>query len=117
MTSRHLTITMSSDWKAALRSAAHASMAGTYQGETLNFESPGQLFAQLTDRRWELIRQTQGKGPLAIRELARRVNRDVKRVHDDVQALCRLGILERTETGGVFCPFASLHIDMVMEAA
>lgn len=117
MTARHLTITMSPDWKSALRSAARVSQAESYQGETLNFETPAQLFAQLTDRRWELVRQAQGQGPLALRELARRVNRDVKRVHDDVQALCRLGILERTETGGVVCPFASLHIDMVMEAA
>jgi predicted transcriptional regulator len=37
------------------------------------------------------VRALQGRGEIAIRELARRVERDVKRVHDDVQELLDLG--------------------------
>jgi len=41
-----------------------------------------------------------GKGELSVRELARTVGRDVKRVHEDVVILAGLGLLERTESGG-----------------
>jgi predicted transcriptional regulator len=40
------------------------------------------------------------------------VTRDVRRVHDDVEALAELGLFERTESGGVVCPFDAVHIDM-----
>ena len=49
MTDRYLTITMQSDWKGALRAMAKAADADTYQGEVLNFESPGRFFGQLTE--------------------------------------------------------------------
>jgi hypothetical protein len=51
------------------------------------------------------------------RELARLVNRDVKRVHEDSGILTELGLLERTESGGVCCPYTSMHIDMYLKAA
>ena len=50
-----------------------------------------------------------------MRELARLVERDVRRVHDDVVALTNLGLLERTEGGGVICPFATVHVDFKLE--
>ncbi len=59
----------------------------------------------------------QGKGELSVRELARSVGRDVKRVHEDVVILAKLGLLERTENGGVVCPYSSMHIDMYLKAA
>lgn len=117
MTDRYLTITLQSDWKGALRAAAQSAKSGRYHGEVLNFETPGQFFGQLTERRWDIVRAAQGRGELSVRELARRVNRDVKRVHEDVGILSDLGLLERTEDGGVICPYASLHIDMHLKAA
>ncbi len=51
------------------------------------------------------------------RELARGVERDVKRVHEDVGVLSQLGLLERTPSGGVVCPFVEMHIDMCLKAA
>lgn len=117
MNNRNLTITLQSDWKGALRAAGQSAKAGTYRGEVLNFESPAQFFGQLTEKRWEIVRIAQGQGELSVRELARQLNRDVKRVHEDVVLLADLGLLERTESGGVVCPFASLHIDMYLKAA
>ena len=117
MTERTLTITLQPDWKAALRAAAQAAQADTYQGEVLNFETPAQFFGQLTEKRWDLVRAAQGKGELSVRELARTVGRDVKRVHEDIVILAGLGLLERTESGGVVCPFTSMHIDMYLKAA
>lgn len=114
---RNLTITLESDWAGALRAAGQRAAATTYQGETLNFESPGDFFGRLTERRWNLVRLLQGRGEVSVRELARGVGRDVKRVHDDVVILTDLGLVERTEAGGVVCPFASVHIDMHLQAA
>lgn len=117
MTNRYLTITMQPDWKGALRAMAPAGKTKGYQGEVLNFESPGHFFGQLTEKRWEIAHTAQGKGELSVRELARLVCRDVKRVHEDVGILSNLGLLERTESGGVICPYTSMHIDMYMKAA
>ncbi|SIT65921.1 Predicted transcriptional regulator [Ectothiorhodosinus mongolicus] len=117
MTDRYLTITLESDWRSALRRAGQLANSETYQGEVLNFETPAQFFAQLTEKRWELVRAAQGKGEISIRELARMVGRDVKRVHQDVVVLTDLGLLERTVRNGVICPYSSMHIDMYLKTA
>lgn len=57
---------------APLRSAA-AAQADRYQGERLNFESPGVFFGRLTERRWALVAALQGQGAMAVRELALRI--------------------------------------------
>ena len=117
MSERYLTSTLQPDWKAALRATAKASTQTAYQGEVLNFETPAQFFGQLTDKRWDLVRKAQGKGPMSVRELARLAERDVKRVHEDVVILTHLGLLERTQDAGVICPYTSMHIDMHLKAA
>ena len=111
-TRRTLTISMLPDWRAALRQAGKAAQDDSFQGETLNFESPGAFFGKLTQRRWALVTALLGQGAMAVRELARRSGRDVKRVHEDVQILAELGLVERDAAGGVLCPFADVHIDM-----
>jgi predicted transcriptional regulator len=117
MTQRNLTINLQPDWKAAIRAVGVAAKADTYQGEVLNFETPAQFFGQLSEKRWDLVRAAQGKGEMSVRELARVVDRDVKRVHDDIVILAQLGLLERTQSGGIHCPYATLHIDMHLQAA
>lgn len=112
MAPRTLTITMRSDWQAALRLAGQAAQADRYQGETLNFETPADFFGRLTERRWALVQALMGAGELPVRELARRVGRDVKRVHEDVTVLTALGLVERSERGGVWCPFEGIHVDL-----
>jgi predicted transcriptional regulator len=112
MIRRTLTITMNADWQGALRTAGKRATGRGYQGEVLNFETAGSFFGKLTERRWVLVHALQGQGPMSVRELARRVARDVRRVHDDVETLADLGLVERTDTGGVMCPFESVHIDM-----
>jgi len=115
MEKRKLTITLQADWKAALRAAGQAAQRDGYQGETLNFESPGELFSRLTARRWTMVNALQSASmPMAVRELARRVGRDVKRVHEDAKILIGLGLIERGETGALYCPFSDIHVDMHM---
>ena len=116
MTKRTSMITMTPDWRAALLAAGKRATSRGYQGEVLNFESAGSFFGRLTKRRWDLVQTLQGQGPMAVRKLARRVARDVRRVHDDVEVLAELGLLERTDSGGVECPFESVHIDMRLTA-
>lgn len=117
MTKRTLTITMSDDWRGALRAAGKRAAARGYQGEVLSFETAEGFFGRLTERRWALVHALQGQGAMALRELARRVARDVRRVHDDVEVLAELGLVERTEAGGVECPFETIHVDMRLTAA
>lgn len=117
MSGRTLTITLQPDWKGALRAAARRAQGTRYRGEVLNFESAGAFFGRLTEKRWALLHALQGRDALPVRELARRVGRDVKRVHEDVRALTELGLVERTDAGGVRCPFAAVHIDMELLAA
>ncbi len=117
MKDRILTITLQPDWKAALRAAGRRARSRSYQGEVLNFESAGAFFGHLSERRWALVHALQGQGEMAVRELARRVGRDMRRVHDDVQALAEIGLVERSASGGVVCPFGAVHIDMEIRAA
>ena len=116
MTKRTQMITMNADWRAALRGAGKRATARSYQGEVLNFETAGSFFGKLAERRWALVHALQGQGAMSVRELARRVTRDIRRVHDDVQVLTELGLFERTDSGGVMCPFEAVHIDMRLTA-
>jgi predicted transcriptional regulator len=116
--SRHLTITLNSDWRTALREhGRRAQQATGYVGEVLNFESPAAFFGQLTERRWALVRALQGAGEVSMREAARRMGRDIKRVHEDLAVLRTLGLVEAGERGGVVCPFESVRIEMDLRAA
>lgn len=78
---------------------------------TFTFSSPRQLFSIITPKRWELIEHLQATGPTSIRGLARSLERDVKRVHEDAMALMDWGIVERTSDGKVFVPFDVIHAD------
>jgi len=93
------------------------SFKGRKQGTRISFATPELLFKLLTAKRWELIRAMAGAGPISIREAARRVNRDVKAVHADVQTLLGGGILRKTEDGRIEFPFDAIHVDVVLHAA
>jgi len=118
---RTLTITMTTDWRASLDRAGEDFIAawqhGGYQGESLLFETPAMFFGRLSARCWEIVRALQGRGPLIVRELARSIGRDVRRVHEDVRALVELGLIEKTPDGRIECPFADIHVDMHLQQA
>jgi predicted transcriptional regulator len=90
---------------------------GRKQGSFISFATPELLFRLLTAKRWELIRELTGAGPMTIREAARRVGRDVKAVHGDVHALLKAGVLRKTDEGLVIFPFDAIHVDIVLRAA
>jgi predicted transcriptional regulator len=71
----------------------------------------------LSPKRWELVERLQALGPTSVRGLARSLERDVKRVHEDVTALCEVGLVEKTERGKVQVPFAVIEADFALRAA
>jgi predicted transcriptional regulator len=96
---------------------AQAAFDGERQQPRINFASSQQLFTVMTPKRWDIVRVMLGAGPLSIREVARRVGRDVKGVHTDVTALLRHGVLDRTREGRVVFPFNAVRVDLMLEAA
>lgn len=90
---------------------------GKSQGDFISFESPALLFKVLSGKRWDVLNIMTGSGPMTIRELARRLGRDVKAVHGDVHALLNAGILQKTETGQIIFPFDALHVDFMLKEA
>jgi predicted transcriptional regulator len=61
-----------------------------------------------------LLNALLGSGTVGVRELARRLGRDVRRVHEDAAALVELGLIEKDERGALYCPYGNIHVDMVM---
>lgn len=90
---------------------------GQRQGQFISFESPELLFKVISGKRWELLKIMTGAGAMAIREAARRMHRDVKAVHGDVQALLKAGLLQKTEKGLIIFPYDAVHVDFMLKAA
>lgn len=84
--------------------------------ERIDFTSVDLLWRVLTPRRWDVLRAMAGQGPLAMREVARRVGRDVKGVHGDIHALLDAGLLDRTADGRVVFPYDAVHVDFTLPA-
>ena len=90
---------------------------GKAQGEFISFESPALLFKVLSGNRWDLLKVMAGAGAMSIREASRRLGRDVKAVHADVQMLLKAGILQKTDKGRIEFPFDAVHVDFTLQAA
>ena len=90
---------------------------GKKQRARISFATPELLWKVLTAKRWEVLKAMAGQGPLTIREVARRVERDVKAVHGDVHALLAAGLLERTDNNQVSFPFEAIRVEFTLRAA
>lgn len=83
----------------------------------ISFATPELLWKVLTEKRWELLKALCGTGPVSIREVARRVGRDVKAVHGDVTALLNAWVLNRTDDGRIVFPFEVMKVKFLLQAA
>jgi predicted transcriptional regulator len=90
---------------------------GKKQRARISFATPELLWKVLTAKRWEVLKAMAGRGPLTIREVARRIERDVKAVHGDVHALIDAGLLERTESNRVAFAFDAIRVEFTLRAA
>ncbi|MDR2012239.1 MAG: transcriptional regulator [Rhodanobacter sp.] len=81
------------------------------------FQSAQAMARTLTPNRWGLIVAMAGAGPLGVRELARRVGRDVKGVHTDTQALASCGLIDKTDGGKLLFPYNHVRVQFDVHAA
>ena len=93
-----------------------AAFRGEQQGEFIALASIELLWKVLTVKRWEILRAMTGQGSLSIREVARRVGRDVKALHGDITSLANAGVLDRTGDSVIF-PYDAVHADFTLKRA
>lgn len=94
-----------------------AAEGGAFAGRYVTFGTLELLWKAFSPKRLDLLRALAGQEPMAIRELARRVKRDVKAVHGDVQALMERGIIEKTAAGQIWLPYDEVKIDVTLTPA
>jgi len=68
----------------------------------LYFPSAEDLFKTIGGKRWEILQALAGQGTVGVRELARRVKREVKSVHRDTEVLVAGGVVTKIEGSGDF---------------
>lgn len=78
----------------------------------IGFSNVSQLFAVFTPRRWDLLAVLREGGPMTIAELARRLKRDYKNVHGDVEKLAEWRAVEKDEKGRIVAPYAEIVVDV-----
>ena len=83
---------------------------------TINFPSYELLYKQFTPTRLAVLRVMAGAGPLSIREIARRLDRDFKGVHTDVTTLFRNGFLKKTAEGQMIFPYEGIRFEFDVPA-
>jgi predicted transcriptional regulator len=83
----------------------------------ISFVSFELLWKVLTPNRWRVVQALTGAGPVGVRELARRVGRDVRGVHSDCAALATSGVIDRTDEGKYLFPYDAVHVDFMLKAA
>jgi len=73
----------------------------------VTFVSWEALAAVMTKRRYELLRHLRQHPAPSVAALARAVGRDYKRIHEDVEALAEIGLIERDH--GLSAPFDTIE--------
>ena len=81
----------------------------------VEFSSYDDLHRILAPLRLAIVKALAGQGLLPIREVARRVDRDVQAVHRDVTTLINAGVIDRHENGVEF-PYDSIHFEFDVTA-
>jgi predicted transcriptional regulator len=84
--------------------------------ERLYFQDLETLLKVLSPRRLELLKALHDGGPESVRALARRLKRDYKNVYHDVQALARVGLIERTEDKLLSAPWEKVVAEISLAA-
>jgi predicted transcriptional regulator len=78
----------------------------------MGFGEVGEMFSVFTPKRWELIGVLRESGAITVAELARRLKRDYKNVHNDCERLIEWMAIEKDENGLVFAPYSEIVVDM-----
>lgn len=81
------------------------------------FDTEEALLDTLTGNRFAILKALAGAGPVGVRELARRVGRDVRAVHTDAQRLALIGLIEKTADGKLLFPYDAVRVELDWRAA
>ncbi|NVZ08623.1 transcriptional regulator [Allochromatium humboldtianum] len=101
----------------SVKARMKAAFRGEPQGCRYSFRSEERLLATLNPNRWAILCALTGAGPLGVREVARRVERDIKGVHSDVQVLLTCGLLDKTPEGKLSFPYEAVQVELSYSAA
>jgi predicted transcriptional regulator len=82
----------------------------------MGFATVELFWKTLTPKRWNIVEKMAGAGPLGVRDLARRLARDVRGVHADITALAKAGLIGRTEDGKYTFPYSTVKVRFDMRA-
>lgn len=93
-------------WKRAQRGEV-------FQERHLAFESWNALTRVLTPKRVELLRHVHHHPEPSVAALARALSRPYRRVHDDVEALIAVGLMERIDDV-LFAQYERIKTEIVM---
>ena len=100
----------------AVKASMKAAFRGEAQGCSYTFLTGADLLSTLTANRWAIVKAMTGAGPLGVRELARRVGRDIKGVHTDAQVLVQCGLVDKTADGKLHLPYDEVRLELVARA-
>jgi predicted transcriptional regulator len=104
--------------RAEISARFKAAFQGERQGSHISFPSLEAMHRVLTPNRWRMLQTMMASGPVGTSELARKLDRDVKSVHVDVQALLNAGVIDRNAEGDkTEFPYDAVHVDFTVKAA
>lgn len=95
----HIGGTVSQTADRILEGVARYERGETVREKHLTFQDWQALFNVLTPKRYELLQHIHRHPEPSVRALARALDRDFKRVYEDVKALAELGLLEQDAEG------------------
>ncbi|MCM2359803.1 MAG: hypothetical protein NDI77_16750 [Geobacteraceae bacterium] len=84
--------------------------------ERVYFEDIKALVKILTPRRIDVLKTLHENGPLTIRALSRVLDRNYKNVHQDIQLLKNIGLVEETDSGLMAAPFDKIVAEIRLAA-
>ncbi len=82
--------------------------------EIIGFENATLLIKTLTPRRLELLQKLHAMGNSSIRALAKKLERDYSNVHQDVEILCKAGLLLKDKKGRYSMPWEKIITEIPM---
>ncbi len=84
--------------------------------DRIYFPNEDMLFRTLSTKRRELLRFLRHAGPLSIKQLAEKLDRDYKNVHSDVQLLNKIGLIEFNSSDKAFVPWDNISLEIALAA-
>jgi len=80
----------------------------------VGFQNASQMLAVFTPRRWELLATLRQGGAMTVAELARRLGRNYKNVHSDVEKLIEWLAVEKDTQGRITAPYSEIVVDVML---